>query len=127
MAKSVVIVDDSKFLAKNIKAFMEQVMGFNVVGVGHNGEEAVELYKTLQPDLITLDITMPIKDGQEALSDILSLYPEARVVMMSAVRGQTITDCIKEGASGFIEKPLKFNEDDFVANTKELLEDVLDI
>ncbi len=126
MANSVVIVDDSKFLAKNIKAFMEKIMGYEVVGVGHNGEEAVDLYSELKPDLMTLDITMPFKDGQEALHEIISMYPDAKIVMMSAVRGETMMECLKTGASGFIEKPLKFNDDIFVENLKEVLEDVLE-
>lgn len=126
MAKKVVIVDDSKFITKNIKAFMENEMGLEVVGIGHNGMEAVQLYQEHTPDLITLDITMPEKDGQEALSDIISFAPEARVIMMSAVRGETMNECLRDGASGFIEKPLKFGDPSFVENLKEVIEDVLE-
>ncbi len=125
MPTSIVVVDDSKFLTRTIKSFMEETMKFEVVGVGHNGNEAVELYKKLQPDLITLDITMPEKDGEEALMEIITEYPDAKIIMMSAVRGETIMACLNAGASGFIEKPLKFNSDDFVENIKDVFEDAL--
>jgi two-component system, chemotaxis family, chemotaxis protein CheY len=101
-------------------------MGYDVVALGHNGEEAVELYGKHKPDLITLDITMPVKDGQEALNEIMASDPDAKVVMMSAVRGETMMDCLRVGASGFIEKPLKFNDGEFVENVKDVLEDALD-
>jgi len=126
MSKTVVIADDSKFLTRHIQQFFEESMGFTVVGVGYNGEEAVALYKEHKPDLITLDITMPIKDGQVALREIITEFPNAKVVMMSAVRGETMVACIKDGASAFIEKPLKFADADFVESFKETINEVLE-
>ncbi len=125
MPISVIIVDDSKFLTRTIKKFMEETMEYSVAGIGHNGNEAVELYKEHKPDLITLDITMPEKDGQEALEEIITEFPDAKIIMMSAVRGETIMDCLNSGASGFIEKPLKFNDEDFVDNIRDVFEDAL--
>lgn len=126
MSKKVIIADDSKFLTKNIKEFFEKEMDFDVVAVAFNGVEAVDLYRIHKPDLITLDITMPEKDGEDALDDIIREFPEAKVVMMSAVRGETMGNCIKAGASAFIEKPLKFTDPDFVENFKETIEEVLE-
>lgn len=126
MPKSIVIVDDSKFLLKSIKVFMEEELGFDVVGIGHNGVEAIELYKSLKPDIITLDITMPQKDGQQALKELLEIDPDAKIVMMSAIRGRSLNECMDEGAAGFIIKPLKFHDPDFVESTKELFEEILE-
>ncbi len=126
MSKTVVIADDSKFLTKHIQQFFEESMGFTVVGIGHDGVEAVDLYKQFKPDLITLDITMPNKDGQDALREIITEFPQAKVVMMSAVRGETMIACIKDGASAFIEKPLKFADADFAETFKETINEVFE-
>lgn len=126
MAKSIVIVDDSKFLLKSIKIFMEEELGFDVVGIGHNGVEAIELYQKHKPDVITLDITMPQKDGQQALKELLEIDPNAKVVMMSAIRGRTLNECMDEGAAGFIIKPLKFYDEEFVESTRELFQELLE-
>ncbi len=126
MAKSIVLVDDSTYLLKIIKTFMEEVMGFDVLAMGHNGNDAVKLYAELQPDLITLDITMPQKDGFQALREIIQEFPEAKVVMMSAIRSHTFTECINEGAAAFIEKPLKFHDEDFVEYFKEIITEIIE-
>lgn len=126
MPKRVIIVDDSKFLTKSIQEFLESQMGYDVVAIGHNGKEAIDLYKQHKPDLVTMDITMPDMDGVEALINILSVDPKAKVIMMSAVRGEVINDCIKGGAMGFISKPLKFSDPEFVESVKETLNDVLE-
>lgn len=74
MAKSVIVVDDSKFLVKQIADFFEKQMGFNVLATGNDGVEALDLYRTHKPDLITLDITMPNKDGQQAMQEIIQNF-----------------------------------------------------
>ena len=126
MSKRIVIVDDSIFLIKQLTAFMEVAMGYQVVGTGSDGNQAVELYRKHKPDLITLDITMPIKDGMEALTEIMEEFPEANVMMISAIRGQEMTKCIKLGAKAYMEKPLLFNEEQFVQDFKASLAEVFD-
>ncbi len=126
MGRKVIVVDDSKFLVKQIVEFFESEMSYEVVGTGNDGNEAVELYEKHKPDLITLDITMPNKDGQQAMEEIITKYPDANVVMISAVRGDTMLECMSFGAKGYIEKPLKFKDADFVADFKSTIEEVFE-
>lgn len=125
MSKKVVIVDDSGFLAKQIKEFFEKQMGYTVLAIGKDGNEAVSLYKEHKPDLMTMDLTMPNKDGKTAIGEILTDYPEARIVVVSAVKGNTMLECMKLGAKGYIEKPLKFAEALFVEDFKKSIEEAL--
>jgi two-component system, chemotaxis family, chemotaxis protein CheY len=124
MAKTVVIVDDSKFLIKQIAQFFEKNLGYQVVATGIDGNEAVDLYRKHKPDLITLDITMPNKDGQQAMKEIYTEFPKANILMISAVRGDAMLECMKMGAKGYIEKPLKFNDVEFVKDFQETVEEI---
>lgn len=126
MPKRIVIVDDSLFLIKQLTVFLEEVMGYSVVGTGSDGNQAVALYRKHRPDLITLDITMPIKDGMEALGEILEEFPDANAMMISAIRGREMTKCIKLGAKAYMEKPLLFSDDQFVCDFKASLAEVFD-
>ena len=126
MSKRIVIVDDSIFLIKQLTAFLEVAMGYTVVAAGNDGNQAVDLYRKHKPDLITLDISMPIKDGVEALAEIMEANPEANVMMISAIRGPEMTKCIKTGARAYMEKPLLFNDDQFVRDFKASLAEVFD-
>lgn len=113
MKKSVIIVDDSNFLVRKLQDFLEESGEYEIVATAGNGIQAVELYREHRPDLITLDITMPLKDGRKALTEIISAFPEARVLIISAVTGSAILECIKAGAKGYMEKPLRFEDEDF--------------
>lgn len=124
MMKKVVIVDDSKFLVKQIAQFFEKNLLCQVAATGSDGNDAVELYHKHKPDLITLDITMPNKDGQQAMKEILAEFPDARILMISAVRGDTMLECMNTGAKGYIEKPLKFAEPEFVKDFQETVEEI---
>lgn len=124
MAKKIVIVDDSKFLVKQIAQFFEKTFGFHVLATGSDGNDAVELYRQFTPDLITLDITMPNKDGQQAMKEILAEFPDAKVLMISAVHGDAMLECIKSGAKGYIEKPLRFNNPEFISDFRETIEEI---
>ncbi|MBK5251251.1 MAG: response regulator [Peptostreptococcaceae bacterium] len=105
MAKSVLIVDDAVFVRMMVKDILEK-NGFMVVGEAGNGIKAVEEYKKLKPDIVTMDITMPEMNGIEALKEIKKFDPKAKVIMCSA-RGQQVMvlDAIKAGAMDFIVKP----------------------
>lgn len=124
MSKTVVIVDDSKFLIKQIVDFFEKQLGLKVLGTGNDGNEAVELYKKLKPDLITLDITMPNKDGVDALKEIIKEFPDANIMMISAVRGSSMLECMSAGAKGYVEKPLKFADAEFVNDFKDTVNQI---
>lgn len=106
MAK-ILIVDDAAFMRMMIKDILTK-NGYEVVAEAANGVEAVELYKSHQPDLVTMDITMPEMDGIEAVKQIKSVNPAAKVIMCSAMGQQSmVMDAIKAGANDFIVKPFQ--------------------
>src|SRR5690625_7886327 len=87
MSKTVLIVDDAAFMRMMIKDILNK-NDFEVVGEAENGVQAVEQYKELQPDLVTMDITMPEMDGIAALKEIKQMNPSAIVIMCSAMGQQ---------------------------------------
>ena len=106
MAK-ILIVDDAAFMRMMIKEILTK-NGYEVVAEAANGVEAVELYKSHQPDLVTMDITMPEMDGIEAVKQIKAVNPAAKVIMCSAMGQQSmVMDAIKAGANDFIVKPFQ--------------------
>ncbi|MBN1307072.1 MAG: response regulator [Chitinispirillaceae bacterium] len=124
MGRTVVIVDDSKYLVKQVVDFFEGYLGFTVCATGHDGNEAIALYRAHRPDLITLDITMPNKTGAAAMKEILREFPDAHILMISAVRGEAMLECMNGGAKGYIEKPLKFNDPAFIDDFKETIREI---
>ena len=106
MAK-ILIVDDAAFMRMMIKDILTK-NGYEVVAEAANGVEAVELNKSHQPDLVTMDITMPEMDGIEAVKQIKAVNPAAKVIMCSAMGQQSmVMDAIKAGANDFIVKPFQ--------------------
>lgn len=102
---NVLIVDDAAFMRMMIRNMLEK-NGHQVVGEAQNGVEAIQQYKALHPDIVTMDITMPEKDGIEALKEIKSLDPNARIIMASAMGQQAmVIEAIQSGAKDFIVKP----------------------
>lgn len=109
MAK-VLIVDDSRTSRKMLRNLLEAA-GHTIVDEAVNGQEGVKKYQALKPDLVTMDITMPIVDGVEAMKMIMALNRDAKVVMITAAgQKNKIIDCLKEGASEFITKPFDSKE-----------------
>lgn len=107
MSKRILIVDDAAFMRMMIKDILVK-NGFEVVGEAQDGVEAVEKYAELKPDLVTLDITRPEKDGLTALKEILSSDSDAKVIMCSAMGQQSmVIDAIQAGAKDFIVKPFQ--------------------
>ncbi|MGI6413536.1 MAG: response regulator [Syntrophomonadaceae bacterium] len=107
MEKSVLIVDDAAFMRMMIKNILNK-NGYSVVGEAENGVVAVEMYRRLRPDFVTMDITMPEKDGIMALKEIMSIDPKAKVIMCSAMGQQILVmEAIQAGARDFIAKPFQ--------------------
>ena len=105
--KRVLIVDDASFMRMSIKNMLANY-DFEIVGEAENGVMAIEKYKELQPDIVTMDITMPEMDGLEALREIKKIDPGASVVMVSALGQEaSMKEAIIYGAKGFIVKPFK--------------------
>ncbi|MFN8224911.1 MAG: response regulator [Gaiellales bacterium] len=103
----VLVVDDAAFMRKVITDALSSA-GHEVIGEASNGVEAVDRYKELRPELTTLDITMPEKDGLQALREILSIDPAAKIVMCSALGQESkVLESIKAGAKDFIVKPFQ--------------------
>ena len=103
----VLVVDDAAFMRKMVSDALAKG-GHEVVGEAGNGVEAVARYQELKPDLMTLDITMPEKDGLTALAEIVAADPAARVVMCSALGQEAkVLEAIKLGAKDFVVKPFQ--------------------
>src|SRR3954468_10500269 len=103
----VLVVDDAAFMRKMVSDALAKG-GHEVVGEAGNGVEAIARYQELKPDLMTLDITMPEKDGLSALADIMGTDPSARVVMCSALGQESkVLEAIKLGAKDFVVKPFQ--------------------
>jgi len=103
----VLVVDDAAFMRKLVSDVLTKG-GHEVVGEAGNGTEAVDRYAELRPEVTTLDITMPEKDGLAALREIIQMDPAARVVMCSALGQETkVLESIKAGAKDFVVKPFQ--------------------
>jgi two-component system chemotaxis response regulator CheY len=103
----VLVVDDAAFMRKMVSDALAKG-GHEVVGEAGNGVEAVARFQELKPDLMTLDITMPEKDGLTALAEIVAADPSARVVMCSALGQEAkVLEAIKLGAKDFVVKPFQ--------------------
>jgi len=101
----ILVVDDAAFMRMNLKNILTKE-GFGEVVEAENGEMAIQKYKNEQPDLVTLDITMPEMDGIEALEKIKENDPDATVIMCSAMGQQSmVIKAIELGAKDFIVKP----------------------
>lgn len=105
--KKVLIVDDAAFMRISIRKMLEK-NGYEIVGEAENGFDAVEKYFELQPDVVTMDITMRDMNGLEALKSIMQKDRKANIIMVSAM-GQEgmVKDAVLSGAKGFIVKPFK--------------------
>ena len=119
--KRVLIVDDAVFMRNMIRDIFTGG-GFEVVGEAANGLEAVEKFRELKPDLVTMDIVMPFKSGIEATREIVAAAPDAIVVMCSALGQESLVmEAIEAGATDFIVKP--FKEDEVLAIVRKVLGD----
>ena len=115
MAK-VLIVDDSKTSRKFLRNMLE------VVSEAVNGVEGVEKFRLYKPDVVTMDITMPVMDGIEAVREIIEIDPGAKVIMVTAAGQKTnMVEALKRGAADFIQKP--FDSAVIINTIEKVLED----
>jgi two-component system chemotaxis response regulator CheY len=99
------IVDDSNVMRRRIER-SQQLDELHVVGAAANGVEALELFKRTDPDLVTMDITMPQMDGIECIQRLVELKPAIRILVISALADKaTAVDAMEKGANGFLNKP----------------------
>jgi two-component system chemotaxis response regulator CheY len=113
----VLIVDDNEWIRIFIKDCMK-LWGHEVVGEAADGSQAIDQYVKCQPDIVTLDMSMPKKDGLSALTEIIAIDPYAKVIICTAIRSQqTMAESINRGAKDFIIKPFTLTElENSVAN-----------
>ncbi len=105
MAK-ILIVDDSIVMRKNLKSILRSE-GHEIVGEAVNGKQAVSMYFELKPDLVTMDISMPIMQGVDALKEIIKQDKSAKIVIISALNQKhMVFDALKNGAKHYIIKPI---------------------
>nr|WP_302597798.1 response regulator [uncultured Cellulosilyticum sp.] len=101
------VVDDAIFMRTVLKKILTE-SDFNVVGEAGNGLQAIEMAELLQPDVVTLDITMPEMDGIQAIEKILEVSPNSKIIMCSAMgQHSKVVEAIKRGAKDFIVKPFE--------------------
>lgn len=103
----VLIVDDAVVMRMMIKEILAK-NGFEIVGEAQNGSEAVEKYKSLRPDVVTMDMVMPVVDGITAVKQIIAEDPEARILMCTSMGQETLLNqAIEAGAKSYITKPFQ--------------------
>jgi len=101
----IVVADDVFDLRFMVKLALERSGRFQVVAEAENGDEAVAMAKQHQPDLVLLDVSMPVKDGLEALPDIRTVSPNAKIVMLSGFEASRLAaTALESGASAYLEK-----------------------
>lgn len=109
MAK-VLIVDDSMTSRKFLRTMLERAE-CEIVGEAVDGQEGIDKYKELSPDIVTMDITMPVKNGIEALEEIIEYDENAKVIMVTAAgQNSNMVEALKLGASDFIQKPFELDQ-----------------
>jgi two-component system, chemotaxis family, chemotaxis protein CheY len=104
-AYKLMIVDDSNIMRRRIER-SQQFEEVQLVGTAGNGEEALELFKRTDPDVVTMDLTMPRMDGIECIGRLVQLKPAVRILVISALADKaTAVEAMEKGANGFLNKP----------------------
>jgi two-component system chemotaxis response regulator CheY len=107
VGNKVLVVDDAAFMRMMIKDILRKG-GYEVIGEAEDGIKAVEKFRELRPDLVTMDITMPDMDGITAVKEIRKVDPNAMIIMCSAMGQQAmVIDAIQAGAKDFVVKPFQ--------------------
>jgi len=108
MVVKILVVDDSQFMRKLLRRILEANPGYTIVGEAENGVEAIQKVKELRPNVVMMDIVMPIKDGIAATAEIKHSNSDLKVVMCTSVgQEEKMKQAIKAGADGYITKPFQ--------------------
>jgi len=108
MATRILIADDAVMMRAMLRDILDENAAFEIVGEAANGVEVVEKYKELKPDLVTMDIVMPLKSGIEATREIRELDDGAKIIMCSALGQESlVTEALEAGALDFVVKPFQ--------------------
>ena len=121
MAARILVVDDSLVVGRQLEGILGADDRFEVVGIAKNGAEALSKYNQVHPDLVMMDIVMPLMDGLQALRALLAVDPTARIVMVSSVGsvGEKATEALRMGATAVIAKP--FDPDELLLTLERAL------
>ena len=108
--RTILLADDSRFMRTHLKRILHEA-NFKSFIEAENGVQAIDMYKRYSPDIVILDITMPLLNGIDALKEIIETDPNANIVMCTAMGGQSffINKALKVGAKDFIVKPYFHN------------------
>ncbi|SMG23443.1 two-component system, chemotaxis family, response regulator CheY [Dethiosulfovibrio salsuginis] len=104
----VLIIDDSPFIHKTIKKALADNEGIEVVGTAENGRIGLDMVESLKPDIVTLDVTMPVMDGLETAEEMAKTHPSVKVIMLSAMGdNDLVTKATSLGVKHFLTKPFE--------------------
>ena len=104
-AMKLMIVDDSNIMRRRIER-SQQFEELELVGTACNGVEAIEMFRKMDPDVVTMDLTMPQMDGIECIENIVKIKPAVRILVISALADKaTAVEAMEKGANGFLNKP----------------------
>lgn len=114
----ILICDDSILARRQLKDMLSSLGKCTIIEAA-NGQECIDMYQQHLPDIVFLDIVMPIKDGQTAIAEIMEQYPDADIVVVSSVGTQTqLRQAIQLGAKDFIQKPLNSRQIESILKTR---------
>lgn len=120
--ETALIVDDEKHLRLYLRLILSQ-LGLTTIVEASNGREGIERYKAVKPDLVLMDVNMPVVEGIEALREIVDLDADAVVVMVSSMATrQVVEDSVKQGATYYIRKDS--SKDEIIQIIRNLIQDI---
>lgn len=115
------IVDDSNVIRRRIERCHDNSNKFNVVASASNGREAIDVFREVTPDVVTMDLTMPELDGVSCIEALVAINPDVIILVISALSDKvTGIEALEKGARGFVCKP--FTDDDLIAALEEVTE-----
>ena len=116
------IVDDSKIMRNTISNIAKNIPGLKIEGEANNGAVAVQIFKSLNPHVVTMDLTMPKMNGVETIGRLLEINPDVKILVVSSLNDLTTAlQAIDAGALGFLHKP--FSPEELCSKLKEILLD----
>ncbi len=103
----IALVDDHALFRSGLKALLSRQSDFEIIGEAADGLEGVKLVEQLKPDLVLLDLDMPVMNGREALAQIMEINPDVAVLMLTVSEdGEDLTECMRLGARGYLLKKI---------------------